>query len=97
LPQPHQNARQCLLLATHFNKSLEQKMAEYFNSADEVISTKNNHNLNPSNPQQPCATAGTFALRRALYFQRNLLNFQSDGTEGPSLYKTTANIHELFP
>lgn len=51
----------------------------------------------PSDPQQRSPSSGSFALRRALYFQRNLLSFQRNGTESAALYRTASNVHELFP
>jgi hypothetical protein len=95
--QHPQNACLHQLLVASIHKQQELIMANYFESADGVFRIANNHNSDPSNPRQQCATAGTFALRRALYFQRNILSFQSEGTEGPYLYKTATEVHELFP
>ena len=84
-------------LAVLNNEPWELIMTEHFDSAIGVFRKSNDLDSDPSDPLQRCASSGNFALRRALYFQRNLLNFQRDGTEIPAQYKTTTNVHELFP
>jgi hypothetical protein len=72
-------------------------MTEYFDSAIDVSRKSSPLDPIPSDPLQRSASAGTFALRRALYFQRNLLSFQRNDTESAALYRTASNVYELFP
>lgn len=72
-------------------------MTEHLDSAIDVSRKSSPLDPTPSDPLQHCATSGTFALRRALYFQRNLLSFQRNDTESAARYRTASNVHELFP
>jgi hypothetical protein len=87
----------CHSLAVLFNEPQELIMSEYFDSASEVSRKAIELDSDVGTPHQQHASAGTFELRRALYFQRNVLGFQANGTEAASLYKTATNVHELFP
>jgi hypothetical protein len=72
-------------------------MTDHSDSAIDVSRRSSPLDSVPSDPLQRCTSSGTFALRRALYFQRNLLSFQRNGTESAALYRTTSNVCELFP